>query len=86
MFATCPLQAHPPLPGRGQRIFNAFIFVFVFFTNRLTHFQRIFNAFSMHFIEFHNFLVEDGCYVGELRNQPKSQNALKNHGISTIAW
>jgi hypothetical protein len=31
-------------------------------------------------------VVKVGCCFGGLRNQPKSQNAIKTHGISTIAW
>jgi hypothetical protein len=30
--------------------------------------------------------VKDGCCFGGLRNQLKSHNAIKTHGISRIAW
>jgi hypothetical protein len=30
--------------------------------------------------------VKDGRCFGGPRNQPKSHNAIKTHGISTIAW
>ena len=30
--------------------------------------------------------MKDGCCFKGLRNQPKSQNAIKTNGISTIGW